>query len=335
MRRYPLPLIVRRAAFTFTEMMMAVGVFAIGSAIVYPLLVGDMGLYARNFSINKSNNSLRFSLQKFKNDIDMAIEPPLLMSYRVSGSTGILKPLGASTVSGQALMIWVNLGPAYDMVPTAGSGTGGTVNPAAGITLRCASTLPAVQVGDRLVIESPAPYSTGMPETVVMDGVSVQKPGRRITAVTINSSTSITVALDLSNTPLPSGITGDKTAYIAREVAYVAYTINDSAGNPTERQLIYYPTTNNMTAPKLLVRDLDPTPQEIDANTGAVVQPFNYYGGRGNLSPLSVVLPIRAVDYAHALNDRNLGAATTNTSSTEFDVYLRSAPQMGIKARLD
>ena len=28
-----------------------------------------------------------------KNDIDMAIEPPLLMSYRVSGSTGILKPL--------------------------------------------------------------------------------------------------------------------------------------------------------------------------------------------------------------------------------------------------
>lgn len=339
----------RRAAYSLIELMVALGVFAVGSSIAYPLLVGDINLYTRNFSLNKSNNSLRYSLQMLKKDIDMAIEPPQLMTYRVSGGIGVLKPAIGSPVpvSAPAIMVWVNLGPAYDMVPTTGTGTGGTISPASGVTLKRhiyssgypTASSPVPQIGDRLVIMYPSPYSTGMPETVMMDGAPISKPGRAITSVSIlptdTTSTTFTVGLDQSNTALPSGIVGDKSVFIVREVAYVTYTISNSAGTAVERQLLYYPTTYNMANAKLLIRDLDPNPQEVDTTTNAVVQPFNFYGGRGNLSALKVILPIRAVDYASAIADRNLGGASTDTSATEFNVYLRSNPQLGIKARLD
>lgn len=346
----PRPSLLRHAAFTLAELMVAVGVFAIGAAIVYPLYTADFSLYARNFSINKSNNSLRYSLQTLQRDIQMSVEPPLLMSYRVSGSSVILKPadttnattgvVATPAISGTAVMMWVNLGPAYDLVPATGTGTPGTISPSSGVTLNRASAQPAVQVGDRLMILNPGPYTTNMPDLVTMDGVKILKPGRRINAITAATATQITVQLDLTTaqggTPLPSPISGQQSAFILREVAYVAMTINDSANNPIERQLLYYPTTNNMSASQLIVRDLDPLPQETDKTTKVTIQPFNYYGGRDrlNASSLSVILPIRAVDYARGLNDRNLAGAATNTSSTEFDVYLRSAPQMVVKSAI-
>jgi prepilin-type N-terminal cleavage/methylation domain-containing protein len=332
----------RRAGFTLTELMVAVGIFIVGGAVVYPLFIGDLSLYARNFSINKSNNSLRYALQKLKKDIDMAVEPPTLMSYSGSASSGTLTPLPAAAVSAQAILIWVNLGPAYDLQPSSGT----TISPGSGVTLKrhvssTSDPTPSAavpQVGDRLMIMDPAPYGTGMPETVTMGGAAITKPGRTITSVSIaandTTTATFTVTLDQTN-PLPPGIPASEEAFVIREVAYVAYLVKDPSGNPVECDLLNYPTTYNMNAAQLLVRDLDPLPQEIDANTGAIVQPFNYYTGRGNLSPLNLVLPIRAVDYAHALNDQNLGTAQTNTSGTEFDVYLRSAPEMGIKVRLD
>jgi hypothetical protein len=263
----------------------------------------------------------------------MGIEPPQLMTYTSSGSTGTLTAVSSTTVSAQAIIIWVNLGPAYELVPTSGSGVTATITPASGVTLTRAATLPAVQIGDRLVIENPTPYGPGMPDATATCGAVMQAPGRRITGITNASASSLTVSLNLT-TPLPSGILGNQSAYIVREVAYAVTTLGPT-NNPSERDLIYYSTTANMSSSRLLVRDLDPSPQEIDPNTSATIQPFNFYGGRGSLSPLSVCLPIRALDYAHNLNDRNLGSAVTNTSSTEFDVYLRSAVQMAVKVRLD
>ena len=328
----------RRAAFTLTELMVAVAIFAIGGAIVYPLLSGDIQLYARNFSINKSDNSLRYSLQTLKRDINMGIEAPRLMDYTSSGGTGTLTASATSATSSQAIIIWVNLGSAYELMPTPTAGT--TISPASGVTLTRAApastatggATPTVQVGDRLVIENPTPYTLNMPDAKATCGAAMQAPGRRITAISNVTPTSLTVSLDLT-TPLPTGIPGNQSAYIVREVAYAVTPVGPT-GNPVERDLIYYPTTANMSSPRLLVRDLDPTPQEIDANTNAVIQPFNYYKTRASNSALNVCLPIRALDYAKALNDRNLGAATTNTSATEFDVYLRSTTQMAVKTEL-
>ncbi len=334
--------------------MVAVGIFVVGGAVAFPFLSGDVSLYARNFSINKSNNSLRYSLQTLKRDIDMSIEPPLLMSYSVSAGNGVFTPLASTATSGQAIITWVNLGPAYQMLP--GSGASGPIKPSAGIVLNRhigvsgteELTAPLPQVGDRLLFMNPSPYSTGMAETVSMNGVSVVKPGRLITKVSPASdpaapgvpSTSFMVWIDGTN-PLPvdsSGncaVQGNNSVYIFREVAYAAFTVNDTTGKPVERQLVCYPSTATLTNPKVITHDLDPAPQEIDTNTGLGVQPFNYYGGRGTLNPLSINLPIRAVDYAHAIADRNLGSATVDTSSTEFNVFLRSNPTMGIKVRLD
>ena len=348
------PAFCRARGFTLAEMMVAVGVFVVGGAVAFPFLSGDLGLYARNFSINKSNNSLRYSLQVLKRDINMSIEPPLLMSYSVSGGVGSFTPLASTATSGQAIVTWVNLGPAYQMLPA--SGASGPIKPSAGIVLNRhvgtpgteEMTAPLPQVGDRLLFMNPSPYSTGMAETVSMNGVSVVKPGRLIIKISpatdpaapATPSSSFTVWIDGTN-PLPTDtsgnctIQGNNSVYFFREVAYAAYTVNDPTGKPVERQLVCYPSTATLTSPQVITHDLDPAPQEIDPNTGVTVQPFNYYSGRGTLNPLSINLPVRAVDYAHAIGDRNLGSATTDTSSTEFNVFLRSNPTMGIKVRLD
>ncbi len=320
----------RHAAFTLTELMVSVAIFAVGGAIVYPLLSGDIQLYARNFSINKSDNSLRYSLQMLKKDINMGIEAPRLMDYTSNGGTGTLA-VSLSTVSAQAIIIWVNLGPAYKLMPATAGGS--TISPASGVTLTRAPATPTVQVGDRLVIVNPSPYTANMPDAKATCGAAMQAPGRRITAISNVSSTLLTVSLDLATTPLPSAIPANQSAYIVREVAYVVTPIGP-VNKPVERDLIYYPTTANMNSSRLLVRDLDPLPQEVDSTTNVAIQPFNFYKTRTSSSPLSVCLPIRALDYAKALNDRNLGAATTNTSATEFDVYLRSTTQMSVKTVL-
>lgn len=348
----------RTAGFTLTELMVGLGILAVGMAIAYPFMVSSLELYARNFSINKSNNSLRYSLQVLKRDINMAIEPPTLATYTVTGSTAKITPLPDSTVAAQAILVYVNFGPAYNMPSSTGDHFTAITNPAAGITLvghfitatgnNQQKGLPAI--GDRLLITSPSPSSPGMPETITSGGVTYTKPGRRITGVTLlaNSAAAglkFTVTIDQSNTPLPSSPYpfGDQAVYLFHESAYMAYNQTDANGNITERQLRYVENTANITSPRILVRDLDPDPKEIDSITSAtvaplstnkVVQPFNYYGGRGNYSSLTVNLPIRAFDYAHAIAERRLAAGQVDVSS-ESNVFIRSNPLMGMKFRMD
>ncbi len=346
MRAFSLRRYRSEAGFKLAELMVAVGIFVLGGGVAYPLLIGDLSLYVRNFSLNKSDNSLRYSLQRLKQDIDMSIEPPTLVNYSVSGGTGVLTPQSTSTVSAQGILLWVSLGPSYDMQPTSGSNTSVPVTSTITLNRRVNTTATASdpfpssampQIGDRLVIMSPAPYSTGMADTVNMNGVSISKPGRRIVSVngttsgkvTENGASSLAIKLDPAGTALPTTITGPQSVYVVREVAYVVSTITDSGGNAVERRLIRYPSTNDMTNAITLIRDVDPAPLEIDTTTNALIQPFNYYGGRGNLSPLSINLPVRALDYANAITTRQASA------SSEYNVYLRSSPQMGVKVRLD
>lgn len=342
---------MRSAGFTLIELMVSVGIVAIGMAIAYPFLVSGMDLYARNFSINKSNNSLRHSLQLLKRDINMAIEPPTLASYTITSGTAKITPLADSTVSAQAILVYVNFGPSYNMPSATGDHFTQITNPAAGITLvgrfltatgtNQQKGLPAV--GDRLLITSPSPSSAGMPErfTSGTGALLYTKPGRRITGVTLLSNTAatglkFTVTIDQSNTPLPSSPYpfGDQAVYLFHESAYMAYNVTDSGGNVVERQLRYVENTANIANPKILVRDLDPDPKEVDSATSQVVQPFNYYGGRGNFSALSINLPIRALDFARAIAERRVASGQVDVSS-ESNVFIRSNPLMTMKYRMD
>ena len=325
-----------RAGYKIAELMVAVGIFVLGGGVAYPLLVGDLALSARNLSINKSNNSLLYSLERLKHDIDLSIEPPVLVNYTVSGNTGVLQPQPDTVKSANGILLWVNLGSAYEMEGSLGaSATAFSTVPVTGtITLKRNTTptnAPMPQVGDRLVILAPTPFSSGMPETVNMNGNTVQKPGRRI--MSVNGATSnpvadtasptLTVTLDLSNTALPANITGPQSVYVVREVVYAVSTLTDTANNPVESRLIRYASTANMTSGLTLIRDVDPAPPQIDANTGVAVQPFNYYGVPHGA--LSINLPVRAIDYANAITNRQ------SSASSEFNVSLLSSPQMANK----
>lgn len=375
--KHPVPLrppAFGRAAFTITELMVAVGILAIGSAVALPLLSGDVGLYARNFSINKSNNSLRYSLQNLKRDLDMSVEPPLLVTASVTGAgVATLTPLTVATPQGaQAMITFVNFGPAYQLPPTVvtnGIPQPRPINPATTIKINryvataanvtadpTAVTSPLPRVGDRILFMTPSPYSDGMSEDVTLStnkpattgtaGVTVIKPGRLITAVNPSSDpatgvpvSQFTITIDQTN-PLPSNasgclVTDSNSVYFFRESVYVASLVNDSAGKPSERRLLFYRSVADLSNPQVLTRDLDPNPQETDPVTGVVTQPFNFYTRSGSSYPLTVNLPVRALDYSRAIGDRNLGTATAGTSTAEFNLYLRSSTTMNIKGRLD
>ena len=361
--------IFKQVGFTLTELMISVGVFTIGIAVAYPLMVSDMNLYIRNFSINKSNNSLRYALQSLRNDIDMACESPRLMSYTSNNDgTGNLTPVASSgtedlTVSSSdAMMMWVNRGAMYNLMPI---GANTTVNPSTGITIKGAVTSPAPEIGDRLIIQSPSPYPTNpnmvdMSDKVMMNNVSFSKPGRSIIGVVgkhnVGDPFSLyTIQLNLTN-PLPTSIPSNNTVYIAREVAYIAYTINDKSGKVV-RQLLYCSNTNptntttnpsNAITCKLLTSDLDPSPLLGDRLLTTSTMAFNYkFNDSVNTTaqltpnpqsaglilakpydnpPLMINLPIRALDYAQLS-----GMSYNNNISTGFNVFVRGNPVMCLK----
>ena len=154
-------------------------------------------------------------------------------------------------------MMWVNLGPAYDMVPTSGTGTGGTINPGSGVTLKRHIYSAAIRPPPPPCRRSatgwssciPSPYSTGMPETVIDGRRDHPEAGSRASLPSASCHghdlDHVHRALDLSNTALPAGITGDKSVYIVREVAYVANTITIPAATPSSVScsIIRPPTT--------------------------------------------------------------------------------------------
>ena len=362
----PLPSPARRNAFTLLELLVSLGVLTLGGAIVYPFLSGDLGLYTRNFSINKSNNSLRHSLQSLKRDLDMSIEPPLLVTATIDAKgTATLAPQTVVTPQyAQAILAYVNYGPAYQLQPasTAVPPVPTLINATKAITINryvataanlaadpFAVTSPLPSVGDRILFMSPGPYSAGMSENVDLttgkpvtaaSANTVVKPGRLITAVNpvVGSGsppTQFTVTLDQTNglkdtTSGVSLVKDNNSVYFFRESVYAVRAVN--AG---ESQLVYYASVSNLTKPKLIIRDLDPNPQEIDAVSGKAIAPFNYYARAGNTYPLSVNLPVRALDWASSIGDRNLGGKAADTSSAEFNLYLRSSTLMKIKGRLD
>ncbi len=63
------------AAFTLVELIVAVGIFAVGASIAYALLMSDFNLYIRNLNVGKS-----FGLT---NDPDLVqVNFTLLYTYR-------------------------------------------------------------------------------------------------------------------------------------------------------------------------------------------------------------------------------------------------------------
>jgi len=161
--------------------------------------------------------------------------------------------------------------------------------------------------------------------------VVTAKPGRRLVSVNMVSSVFVDVAVeDLSGSgqSIPA-VTLYNSAYVVHEVAYVAYGYLDSSGNPV-RELRYFPNAEDASTYTVICRDLDPTPQE--KVNGVAVQPFALVDSTSGTS-LNVNFPVRALDYAHAIADRNLPPGQINVSS-EFNVSISAKPQISPRITL-
>ena len=252
---------VPRPVSRLAELMVAVGIFVLGGGVAYPLLIGDVSLYARNFSLNKSDNSLRYSLQKLKKDIDMAIEPPTLVNYtreRPDPGSSRRSPTSDGFLAQGILLVGQPRAVVRHAAERAPRNTAVPVTST--ITLNRRVNTVAFRVRSRSPVRPcprsatawsscrPRPYATGMAETVDHERRFDQKnraaASRASTATPLaasswqrspdNGSSSLTVTARPGQhqhcrrrSPAPQSV------YVAREVAYVVNTtVNDALGQP-------------------------------------------------------------------------------------------------------
>ena len=388
----PTPLRRTARGFTLVELLITMSALGLVGGIAYAVIVDGFEQFARNISLNKSDNSLRYCLQRLKRDITTAVQPPTLVSYDPTRA----RPLMAATVAGLGLTsapgirLVVNSGPAYSLTPVSANSDvppTGTTPPIPANTLSYKlwrhvpngtngtdpAPLPVIDVtrsasndyshNDRLMFLSPAAPAqpAGAPtgaipwlastQQIVTEGtapvVRTFKPGRRLTGLTLPSSTatSFTVTIeDLSTLAAPGAqnlppITAYNSAYIVHEVAYAVFTNRDAGGNAVSRELRYFPHADDPATFVVLSRDLDPNPQEQQRNDAGnlilaggnpqSVQPFTVDGA--DVSTLRVNLPIRALDYARAVAERRLPAGGGPNVQSEFNVSISSKPSMGYR----
>ncbi len=347
------------AAFTLTELLISLTLFSVVGAIIYTVFIGDLSLYVRNLSINKSTNSLRTSLQQLKHDIEAAIEPPQLVNYDPTKGASAITAVASGVTSAQGIRIQVNTGPAYNLPVDADLGKNALCYfPANATSFVLERHVPSGNNGvdpapapraegninhnDRLmflyppqsVINPANPPASYTQQRIVEGGVTTYNRAEgsfpRPSAANDKSTKRFTVELEnVAGQPLPP-ILENNSALIIHEVAYVAYTVTDANGNPVSRELRYFPSADDPSDYKVVSVDLDPNPQERDAK-GKIVQPFNYQTGS---SSLFVNLPIRAVDYAQSIAERYAAAGKIDNAS-EFNVFISSKPTMANKIKLD
>ena len=107
----------RHAGFTLAELLVSTAVAVIIGGIAYSLLGAAMSLYIRNLSLNKSDNSLRVSMQRLKRHVTLATSTPQLVNYDPTRTPAMLIAAPVGTTTAQGIRIMVNLGPAYSLLP--------------------------------------------------------------------------------------------------------------------------------------------------------------------------------------------------------------------------
>lgn len=360
-----------RQGFTLIEMLVTLAALGLVGGIAYAVLLDGFNLFVRNISINKSDNGLRYCLQRLKRDVTQAIQAPQLISYDPTRATPIQPVTVANSglTYAQGVRLVINKGPAYCLTSTASSTPDSDVlNPAlAPNTLsfrlwrhvpttgtgRDPAPLPAV--GDRLMFLYPAPAAGTAPVPAgatypdstqqILPG-NVTRPGRKLTVVGTPAATLNYVDVsveDLRPAQNLPGIIPFNTAYVVHEVAYAVWTNRDAAGNAVSRELRYFPSADDPTNFAVVSRDLDPNPREQMRDDGGAlvldaggkpqpVQPFALLAG--NRTVLRVNLPVRALDYARAIAERRGATLAVPDVVSEFNVSISAKPTMSNRISL-
>ena len=123
------------AGFTLVELLVALAVFGLVGGMAYAVLLDGFNQFIRNISLNKSENSLRYTLQRLKRDVSLAVQPPTLVSYDPTRANPLMavpvSNVGLTSAAGIRLV--VNSGPAYCLTP-AGSAADAQAAGALGVT---------------------------------------------------------------------------------------------------------------------------------------------------------------------------------------------------------
>lgn len=291
-----------RRGYTLAELLVTLAAFGLVGGIAFAVFQDGFNQFIRNISLNKSENSIRYSLQRLKRDITLAVQPPTLVSYDPTRSSPLMAaPVNAAGLtSADGIRLVVNPGPAYCLTPANSSSDVGSSTPLAANTLSFRlwrhvpngangadpAPLPVIDAAataagnfsrnDRLMFlypsaparpaAAPWPAST---QQIISEGtapavVSV-KPGRRLTSLTIGGANATFFDVTVEDLRPGQGLPGIvpyNTAYVVREVAYAVWTQRDAGGNAVSRELRYFPAADDPATFTVICRDLDPNPQE-------------------------------------------------------------------------
>ncbi len=301
----------RPAGFTLVETLVASMLAVTLGLIGFQILRGGLLAFARNFSLNQSAGQTRSAIDHIVRKLESTVDDPQLVAF-----SGTQFTADASTY-GKGVRFHRYISGAYKIRQATGaddvvSGAGSTAlhyvkSTVTTLTLDWAPGTPAPLVGDRLFFLFPSDIQ----ETVASGSSPGNKPGRKITAVTVSGNSA---AVTLSSAP-GKNILADNPCYAIREGAYICID------NATRRELRYYDNAADVTQSVKVTWDLDLNPQE-KSSTGVTIQPFEVRDMAGK-KRIVLDLPVRVMDFN--------GALTRVKPTDEFNSYLRTYSQVILK----
>ena len=191
------------------ETMVAASLTAMAAGVVYVLLQTGLNLFSRSYTINRSNDLARHTLDRFTRDLHTSIEPPTLID--ANGAAVSLSAV-STNAAGVRFRRYIS-GPFR--IPNNVLATATTV----GLTLQATDPMP--RIGYSLVI--PASTLNVLPQDVYARITNVNPPDPQATTPTV------TLAGPIGSFMSPAAASGtvvpaDSIGYIVQEVAYVVTT---------------------------------------------------------------------------------------------------------------
>ena len=311
-------------------------------------------LRAQLSRINKSDNSLRLQPAKAQaghRHVHRAALARELPRDRHDGRAQVA-PQSTATVSAQGILLWVSLGPAYDMQPTSGTNTarypspahdhpqpprqpgGFSRRPVPELALAPARRPPGHHVARTLHHRDARERQHGRRHALAnRAGASRRSTASPAARISDTGATSFTVNLDLSNTrPAHYDHRTAKRVHRARGRLRRLTRSTTPGATPSSGSWSTIASTNNMSnAGQVLIRDVDPSPLELDPNTGRshpAVQLSTAAGATSRPCP-STCPCARSTTPTPSPPGRLHGLQRVQRLPAQF------SPQMGVKVRLD
>jgi hypothetical protein len=319
----------RRAGYSLVELSIGMAIFMAIALGIYAILHMTMNGYVRNFALNETGESSRNAFSRLSIWFEQSAQTPELVTFNGSAFT----TNNLTGTNADAIRFVRMLGGTYRITGPVGSTRGNfsytatnasnlvveyLTNRSPVITTGYTAGQPGPAVGDRILILSPA----GITESVTNGASPGTKPGYRITAVSLSTNGTNSLATLTLSRPVGREILVSNIAYFGRESALAAVT------NGTRRELRYYDAATNVNNFMVVTRNLDDS-----LVSGSITNRLFALVDSNGRKAVAVNLPIQQRDYLRTLGrgHTNLGADGQRTN--EFHSFLRTRATISLKNR--